>query len=332
MNDEILQWLLEEENPSIRYATLTTLLGKNTDDSAVLSARNAIMERGTVRQLLDLQKPGGWWSNDPNEFYTDKYRGTVWNLIILAELGADASDEKVRDSCQFILSHSMELPSGGFSTAESRKTEHGLLNLVIPCLTGNMVYSLIKLGYGQDERVQKAIDWICTYQRTDDGDVKRPSGEMYDRYPYCWGAHSCHMGVVKALKALATIPIQERTDRINSKLDELVRYVLKHHVYKKSHDLSKVSKSGWLKFGFPLMYQTDVLELMDIMASLHVHSEALQEALDLIESKRTSDGTWKMQNSYNDRFLIPVETKSKPSKWVTLRALRVLKEYHKTSV
>jgi len=71
---------------------------------------------------------------------------------------------------------------------------------------------------------------------------------------------------------------------------------------------------------------------MDIMASLHVHSEALEEALDLIESKRSTDGTWKMQNSYNDRFLVPIETLSQPSKWITLRALRVLKEYRKTSM
>ena len=80
------------------------------------------------------------------------------------------------------------------------------------------------------------------------------------------------------------------------------------------------------------MYQTDILELMDIMASLHLHSEALQEALDLIERKRSSNGTWKMNNSYNDRFLVPIETLSKPSKWITLRALRVLKEYRKTSL
>ena len=332
MNDKVLQWLLGEEDPSVRYATLTTLLDKHADDCAVQSARKAIMERGTVRQLLDLQNQGGWYSTDPNAFYTDKYRGTVWNLIILAELGADASDEKVRSSCEFIISHSMERSSGGFSTAESRKTKQGLRNLVIPCLTGNMVFSLVKLGYGQDERVQKAIDWMCTYQRVDDGDAKRPCGDMYDRYPYCWGAHSCHMGVAKALKGLAAIPSHARTVRINSKLDELVEYFLKHRIYKKSHDLSKVSKSGWLKFGFPLMYQSDVLELMDIMASLHVHSEALEEALDLIESKRSTDGTWKMQNSYNDRFLVPIETLSQPSKWITLRALRVLKEYRKTSM
>ena len=81
---------------------------------------------------------------------------------------------------------------------------------MIPCLTGNMVFSLIRFGYLDDPRVQRGVDWITRYQRFDDGDGD-PQGWPYDKFEMCWGKHTCHMGVVKALKALAEIPADRRS-------------------------------------------------------------------------------------------------------------------------
>jgi len=78
---------------------------------------------------------------------------------------------------------------------QSAKTGDGLASGVVPCLTGNMVYSLIKLGYLEDSRVQGAINWITAYQRADDGIEQEPEGDIYKRYEICWGRHSCHMGI-----------------------------------------------------------------------------------------------------------------------------------------
>jgi hypothetical protein len=326
MDARVLAWLLEKDNPSVRHATLTTLLKRTQDDVEVQQAKSSIMSCGTVPRLLQTQHAGGYWGESA-AFYTDKYGGTVWNVLLLAELGADGNDARVRSACEFLLANSQERTSGGFSTAESRKTAQGLKSLVIPCLTGNMVYALLRLGYWGDERLQKGIEWICTYQRSDDGEAGRPQGEMYERYAYCWGSHSCHMGVAKALKALAAIPPELRSDAVRAKIDELVDYFLKHHIYKKSHDLEKVSKPGWNRFGFPLMYQSDTLELLDIMASLHVQSPCLDEAIALVREKRRPDGTWVLENSFNGRTAVSIETKGKPSKWITLRALRSLNAY-----
>jgi hypothetical protein len=81
-------WLLEKDNPSIRYFTLTEILDKPVNDSEVKEAKNAIMKIGIVPQILAKQKNEGYWET-PRDFYTAKYRGTVWQLMILAELGAD---------------------------------------------------------------------------------------------------------------------------------------------------------------------------------------------------------------------------------------------------
>jgi hypothetical protein len=326
MTDKILAWLLEENNPSVRYLTLTTLLDRAPDDPEVLAARESIMTQGVVAKLLEKQNGDGSWV-DPGRFYTDKYHGAVWNLITLAEFTADPSNEQVKKACEFILHSSYNPENGGFSTAESARTKSGLVSLIVPCLTGNMVFALIKLGYLEDERLRKGIEWILTYQRSDDGEERPPLGEMYDRYRSCWGSHSCHMGVAKSLKALAAIPVPKRNEQVDAKIRELVDYFLKHRVYKKSHHPEEIAKPGWLKFGFPLMYQSDALEILDILASLKIHSPQLDDAIGLVQSKRSPEGYWNLENSYSDRMLVSIEQKGKPSKWVTLRALRALKEY-----
>lgn len=322
-----IPWLLEGE-PAVRYLTLTGLLGVAPDAPRAREARRAIMTEGTVPRILAAQEADGHWESR-DRFYLAKYRGTVWQLIILAELGADGADERVRAACEAILRDAQDPDSGGFSVDRAKKTGGGLHSSVIPCLTGNMVFSLIRLGMYDDPRVARALDWITTYQRFDDADGKAPTGWPYDRGEMCWGRHTCHMGAVKAIKALAEIPTERRSPAVERTLADGVEYVLRHHVHKRSHDLAKLSKPGWRRFGFPLMYQTDVLEILDIFARLDTDGarimgdERVREALDLVAAKADTNGRWKLESTFNDRFAVPVEAKGEPSRWVTLRALRV---------
>jgi hypothetical protein len=136
------------------------------------------------------------------------------------------------------------------------------------------------------------------------------------------------MGVVKALKALSEIPERKRTKAVKRTLDEGAEYLLKHHIYKRSRNLEKISKPSWVKFGFPLMYQSDALEIMGILTGLGYHDKRMNAVMDLILSKQNKDGRWNLESTYNGRYLVSIEQKDKSSKWVTLNALRVLKNYH----
>lgn len=324
---ETLKWLLEADNPSVRYFTMTGLLDESPDKEESVNARQSIMETGAVPEVLSRQAPEGCWG-DPKRFYTDKYRGTVWTLMILAEHGADGLDPRIAKACEFILENSQEHQSGGFSTYKSEKSGGGLPSYVIPCLTGNLVWSLIRLGYLNDARVQRGIDWINTWQRFDDGDTVPPKGGTYDRFEMCWGRHSCHMGVVKALKALAEIPPAYRSAAVQTTIDQGVEYFLIHHVFRQSHNLNAATKPGWKKLGFPLMYQTDILEILDILTGLGVKDDRMQEAVDIVAGKQDPDGRWNLENNFNGKFQVNIERIGKPSKWITLRALQVLKRYY----
>ena len=320
-------WLLGEDNPSVRLLTLTEILDRPSGDPDVRAARAEIMERGIVPRILARQNPDGSWDK-PDALYTAKYKGAVWQLLILAELGADGNDPRVRKAGEFILKNSQDRAGGGFAMHRSVKSGGGRATEVIPCLTGNMAWSLIHLGFGDDPRLARAIDWIAKVQRYDDGEAEAPRGEPYEKFRICWGKHSCHMGVVKALKALAGIPPKKRSAPVRRSIGEGVEYLLKHHIYKKSHDLSRIAKPGWLRFGFPLMYQDDILEILDILLRLGVKDPRMREAVDIVASKQDAAGTWVLENTFNGRFQVDIEKKGKPSKWITLRALNVLKMYY----
>ena len=89
-----IAWLAEGD-PSVRLHTLTDLVGAAPDALQVQEARRAIMAEGPVPRILAAQQADGH-SCERDRFYTDKYRGTVWTLLILAELGADGADPRVR--------------------------------------------------------------------------------------------------------------------------------------------------------------------------------------------------------------------------------------------
>jgi len=336
-----IPWLLAGD-PSVRYSTLTELLGAAPDAPQVQEARRAIMTEGPVPRILAEQQADGHFC-ERDRFYTAKYRGTVWQLIILAELGADGADARVRAACEAVLRDAQDPDSGGFSTDRSKKAGGGLPSMIIPCLTGNLVFSLIRLGMLDDSRVRQAVDWITTYQRFDDADGDAPTGWPYDRLEMCWGRHTCSMGAVKALKALAEVPPERRTPAEQSTIAAGAEFLLRHHVHRRSHDLTRDSKPGWRRLGFPLMYQTDVLEILLILTRLGregavtpagpdgmggvpiLGDERMREALDLVASRADAQGRWKLQQTFNGRFVVDIETKGEPSRWVTLRALEVLR-------
>ncbi len=321
-------WLLEEENPSVRYFTLKDILDKHEDNPEVEQAKHEIMQCGIVPKILRKQQEPEYLQTFA-KFYTAKYKGLVWQLIVLAEMGAEANPQ-IKVQCEYILGNSQETEDGGFAMHAAAKKGGGRINEVIPCLTGNMVWSLICFGYLDDPRLQRGIDWITRYMCFNDGAEDTPQVPPYNRYEICWGKHTCHMGVVKALKALSAIPQARRTNEINKMIHEAAEFLLIHRIYKRSHDLSHTSKPGWLKFSFPLMYQTDVLEILDILTQLGIADNRMNDAVTIILAKQDEMGRWRTENTSNsDRLLIPIGQKNEQSKWLTLRAMRILKRYMK---
>lgn len=321
-----LDWLLEEENPSVRYLALTDLQGAPPDAPQALVAREAVMQRGLVPALLEKMAAPDYIENY-SRFYTDKYRGLVWSLIVLAEHRATA-DAQILGMCEYLMQNAQEAIDGGFAQHTAARAGGGRISEVIPCLTGNLTWCFLTLGLAQDARVQRGLSWLARNLRVNDGQLLLPPAEPYGKLEACYGAHSCHMGVVKTLKAFAAAPEPLRTPALLAAQAQGAEYLLMHHVDRRSHNLARYAKPGWRSYGFPLMYQSDTLEALDILTALGYRDPRMAEAVETVLAKQGADGRWAQANAYAaERLLLPMEAEGAPSKWITLRALRVLKRY-----
>ncbi|MGZ7116215.1 MAG: nitrogen fixation protein NifH [Methanobacterium sp.] len=326
LNAYPVEWLLKEDNPSVRYFTLLDILNKQSNDFEVKEARENIMKYGVVPKILAKQETGGYWGIPENFYLRGKYKGTSWQILILAELGAHGEDERIKKTCEFILKNAQDQESGGFSYI-SAEEGRGDYEKVLPCLTANIVWSLIRFGYVEDERVQKAINWIITHQRFDDRPAKEPDDWHYKMWKKCWGERTCHAIIVKSLKIFAEIPENKKTSVMESYIAKGAEHMLNHHIHKRSQPPVS-GRFKWLEFSFPLMWNIDALEVLGLLTKLGYKDERMQEAMDIMISKQNNEGKWTLENTFNGRFQVSIERKGKPSKWITLNALRVLKDFY----
>ncbi|MHC1781713.1 MAG: nitrogen fixation protein NifH [Anaerolineaceae bacterium] len=329
IKNNVLDWLLEMENPAVRAQTLTGLLGTSPDDKEVRQACSRELETGTASKILSQMEPGGYWGR-PQDFYMrSKYHGTVWSFLLLSEMGCVFSDERYLTVGEFLLSHAQRADNGGFTYSPST-TDSGPRPAALPCLTGNLVWALTMAGKCGDARTQRAAAWLAEYQFLRDGRdetavMEIPAGMEKSLFESCWGGHTCMMGVVKALKALVVWPAALRTPAMEKAVNAGADFLLRHNLVFSSHDLSRVSKPEFILFGFPLFWRTDALEMLETLLLLGRRDEALRPALSLVLSKQGADGRWLLEQSFNGRMLVQIEKKGKPGKWVTLRSLKVIR-------
>ena len=306
---EIIDWLLEENNPSVRYFSLRHLLDRPEDDPDVQEARRAIMQSEPVQKILAAQDTEGYWEKAGNG-YTPKYRSTSWQILFLAELGVDGRYVQIRRGCEYWLGQV--------------QTKHGGFAPLIYCLNGNMIWALSALGYGEDKRLAPAVDWLTGML----------TGDMPHTGSYSWpgfgcGANDklpCAWGVVKALRALANLPPALQSENVKRALAATVNFLFSRDLAKADYPHYERVSGEWFKFGFPLSYTSDVLEAaLALCEAGYSRDPRLQNAIELILSKRDAEGRWLQKHSLNGKMWVDIEVKGKPSKWVTLRALRVLR-------
>lgn len=319
--DTPLEWLLEvdTDNPSVRYFALRDLLGMPAWDPQVRAAGSAIMRSGPVPVILGAQETYGAWVKQGSG-YSPKYRATVWSLLILAELGADPDDARIRKGCEYLLEHGLA-SNGAFSVYQNVRPSGAFL-----CLNGNLLFAFRRLGFENDPRVLTAIEWMARAIVNEEPIKYLPSGTAGPDFacgvnlgqPCAWGAN-------KAIRGLMGVPEEQRTSLIERALDAGARFLLSSDPALANYPYTNRVSSTWFKLGFPLSYWSDVLETVSNLVALgHVDDTVLKNAIEWIISKQDADGRWKLENSLNGKMWMDIETKGKPSKWITLRALRVL--------
>jgi hypothetical protein len=322
-DSEVIDWLLELSNPSVRFWALQLLQGKPATDSEVQNAQKAILQSPLVKTYLQAQAPEGYWDL-PNTIYTHKYKATTHTLLILAELGVPCIPE-IKQGIEHLFK--FQLDSGHFSTTLP-KTERGYASKIsdICCLDANILYYLSRFGYLKDPRTQKTINFLIDHY---DPEASGWKCRAYPINPDGVFPQTCYMGLCKVLKGFSVFPPEHRSPEINQIIDQVIEVILENQIYKylRNPDGSRKEKTGWKRFGFPLFYNSDILDVLNTFARLGVRDSRIQNSLDVIIGAQQPDGKWLLKHTFNGKFWHDIERKNNPSKWITLRALYVLKHF-----
>jgi hypothetical protein len=317
-------WLLGDDTPAVKHLALRVLLEEPEDSPKARRARAAAMRVDPIAAILAAQSPEGWWVK-PGPGYAPKYRGTIWSVIFLDQLGADGSDPRVRRACAYVLSHT-QTRTGGFGADGAREEGPPAPSRVIHCLNGNLLRALIGFGWLEDERVRRAIDWqarVITGEGFDDYYASGTSGPGFA----CAANHKlpCAWGAIKALRGLARIPPRQRKPHVRRAIDEGVEFLLSRDPAEADYSTGSTVNSSWFKLGFPSGYVTDVLQNLEVLVELgHAKDPRLSNSIEWLLSLQ-DEGRWRNRYAYNGKTWTDIEKQSAPSKWVTLRACSVLK-------
>jgi hypothetical protein len=276
------------------------------------------MTSGPVPVILDAQHPEGYWQQ-PGGGYT-KYQGTVWQIMMLNELGADPSDARVRRGCEYVLSHSHAAGSG--FAYNKKPVPSGVLH----CLNGNLLHALIGLGHLEDSRIQQALEWQANAITGEEPIQYYQSTTSGPDFACAINGHlPCGWGATKAVKGLIAVPPEHRTPAIRRALERGAKFLLSYDLAKAEYPYEGKISPHWFKLGFPLSYWSDILETLSVLVELGYRNDSrLAGAFRWLLDRQDAQGRWKLQNSLG-KMWAPIEQKGKPSKWITLRALRVLK-------
>lgn len=337
---ETLEWLAGEDNPAVAVLTRRTLLGEADDarTAALWSGRNTY---SPVAAILDAQREDGSW-DIPSADY-QKYRGSLWQIVLLGELYANGDDERVRKGADYAFSR--QLADGSWSATNMRPDGS------ISCLTANVARGLARLGYERDERVAAALGYCADLFRQL-GIVDCREGRGYQLNGYC------HMLTPKLLLLLAEVPRDLWPDGAAELRDECVaklrekevlrclpaesrefndiiwstpaggRHGLRERFLAEHPVLHYKEKPGWLRFGYPLSYNSDALEaLVALMRVGEARRPEYEAAIAVVEKAADAKMRWAMRNTHNGKMYGDVEVKGEPSKWLTLRALQVLDHF-----
>lgn len=322
---EIQNWLLDPVEPGPRYLSLK-YLSKNPPLDLAQASQEAL-NSGPIKTILDAMDTDGYWDND-GPGYLPKYRSTVWSIISLYQLGASVQmDKRIELACKRYLDHALN-EGGQIST-------NGPPSGTVDCLQGNVLASLTALGY-EDPRLDLAYEWMA---RTTTGEGISPmSDKKADRRYYSGkigpdfqcGANnkeSCAWGAAKVMMAFSLLDKDKRTPLIDQAIQRGQDFLFSCDPASAEYPNGWNAKpsGNWWKFGFPVFYVSDILQICQAMANLGLRDDPrLENALELVLEKRTPEGNWLMEYGYQGKTWEDYGQKKKPNKWVTIRAYRAL--------
>jgi len=304
MNDEkVIEWLLDSD-PSIRWQVMRDITGANKDITA--RERQKVAVEGWGARLLSCQDSSGRWGG---QLYNNKWLSTTYSLLLLRQMGLEPGNPQAHLGCNELLEGGFRA-NGGISYTKT-------IDYIDNGVTGMILSLLAYFGY-PDKRVYAIVEYLLD-QQMPDGRWEPVTGNRQIKYTFD--------GTILILEGLREY--EKRHSKQEKRVAEAQmrgrEYLLCHKLYK-AGQTDEVVDNRMLRFSFPPRWHYDVLVALDYFQDCQTRKdERLRDAIDLLKAKRNQNGSWNLQNRHTGKTFFEMEELGQPSKWNTLRALRVLK-------
>ena len=307
----VLDWLLDAD-PAIRWQVMRDLT--DVDHAVITAERARIADEGWGARLLSLQAADGEWggesysppvSRNPD---VQPWTATAFTLQLLRLFGIDPADDRVRHAVELVREHSTwEYDGSRFFDGE-----------VEPCINGMTVAIGSYFGEDVSRIVERLLD-----EPLDDGG--------WNCEAEFGSTRSSFNSTISVLEGL--LEYENRfgvSPQITGARERAHEYLLDRRLMRRL-TTGEIINEHWLEFSFPMRWHYDVLRGLDYLRAAGVRpDERLAPAIDLVESKRGPDGRWMLENTYPGAVHFELEDgDGRPSRWNTLRALRVLDWYRR---
>src|SRR5437773_248404 len=310
--DRTIPWLLGGD-PAIRWQTLRDLVGAN--DRPVERERSKIARAGWGRRLLARQDLEGTWAGGPSPqtgLYSPKWISTTYTMLLLRDFGLPVNNRQAHKACTLLLDRGLQRDGGinyGTWAQWTRRSE--------TCVTGMVLSILSYFRYG-DARLDTIADHLLKEQMADGGwNCQRASG----------ATHASVHTTISVLEGLRHYEIHRgyKIRQVRAAQRRGREFLLVHRLFR-SHRTGEIIKPAFTRFAFPPRWHYDILRALDYFQAVGATRDPrLAEAIEIVESTQRKDGRWSLQQSYKGKTYFELERLGAPSRWNTLRALRVLK-------
>jgi len=314
----VIQWLLDSD-PSIRWQVMRDLIGAHAEEIAVERAR--VATEGWGAQLLAIQGADGSWAGTA---FNQGWDSTMHVLSLLCEFGLDPASSEARRAVDLVRDHVrwMGWDWDGKWQGQDFVGNPFFAGEVEPCINGQVMAS--GAYFGQD--CQRILDRLLAEQLPDGGwNCEAENGST----------RSSFNTTICVLEALLEYELAGGTnDAVTEARLRGQEYLLERHLF---HRLStgealerdREGSTIFTRFAFPTWWHYDVLRGLEYLRRAGVTpDERMDEAINLVESKRGGDGRWLLEVRYPGNMPVEIdEGEGQPSRWITLRTLRVLNWY-----
>lgn len=300
--DTVIQWLLEGD-VSIQYLTHRYLLESDAD--ILLRLQNRIENEGCGAAYLALRNENGHWGI---WYYQPKWTSTHYTLLELKNIGLPADNAPCREITSRMLSECM-LPDGGLNLA---KSEHASDS----CVDG-MALSYAAYFLAGDARLKRLVDHLLDSQRPDGGFTWNPNSNFGD-------PHST-ICVLEGFSEYLACGASHRKNQIAAAQANAESFLLENKLFFSGEQRYRM-------LAYPFRYRYDLLRALEYLALQRMpFCEPMRPALDWLKSKQSREGFWNLELEHRGAVHFPLETRGSHSRFVTLKALVILKHFQSNS-